>query len=184
VLAWTAVAGLFLALYTRIERITPDTQIRRRWRSGLVVGFLGGAFLIRQVLLQEAGTRPDGPGLAGALLWFGLVYGTVDALMLSVVPVLSLYGARPARLLGTARGRFRWAFIALLGSTVVAALYHLGFAEFRSARLIYPVIGNGVITLGYLLTGSPLAAIVAHVIMHLAAVLHGMDTTMQLPPHY
>jgi len=50
--------------------------------------------------------------------------------------------------------------------------------------LIQPLIGNGILTAGYLLTGSPLTAVVGHVIMHGAAVLHGMETTLQLPPHY
>jgi hypothetical protein len=50
--------------------------------------------------------------------------------------------------------------------------------------VIQPLIGNALLTLGFLLTGSPLAAIVGHVIMHAAAVLHGLETTVQLPPHY
>lgn len=184
VLAWAVLAGIFLAIYARLERISFRTQIERRWRSGLVVGLLLGALLIRQVLAQETGPRPEGLSLAGTLVWFGLLYGVVDAMMLSVVPVLSLYGARTARALGTAGSRLRWALVALAGSALAAALYHLGFAEFQGGRLLYPVIGNLVITLGYLLSGSPLAAILAHVMMHGAAVLHGMATTMQLPPHY
>ena len=39
-------------------------------------------------------------------------------------------------------------------------------------------------TLGYLLSGSAVAPIVSHVLMHLAAVLHGAGTTVQLPPHF
>ena len=50
--------------------------------------------------------------------------------------------------------------------------------------VIQPLIGNALLTLGFLLTGSPGAAIVGHVIMHAAAVVHGMETTVQLPPHY
>ena len=59
-----------------------------------------------------------------------------------------------------------------------------GFAEFRGPTLLQPLIGNAVVTAGYLLTGSPLAAILAHVIMHGAAVFQGMEGTVQLPPHY
>jgi len=46
------------------------------------------------------------------------------------------------------------------------------------------VVGNAIITSSYFLTGSPLAAILSHVAMHVTAVLHGMETTLQLPPHY
>jgi hypothetical protein len=46
-----------------------------------------------------------------------------------------------------------------------------------------PLIGNGVVTLSYLITGSPVAPALSHVMMHAAAVLHGAATTAQLPPH-
>jgi membrane protease YdiL (CAAX protease family) len=74
--------------------------------------------------------------------------------------------------------------MALLASAVVTALYHLGFAEYRGAQVLQPVLGNSIITLAYLLSGNPLAPILAHVMMHGAAVLHGPETTLQLPPHY
>lgn len=38
-------------------------------------------------------------------------------------------------------------------------------------------------TAAYLLARSPIAAVGGHVVMHVAAVLHGIDTTIQLPPH-
>ncbi|WP_166179205.1 hypothetical protein [Rubrobacter tropicus] len=47
-----------------------------------------------------------------------------------------------------------------------------------------PLIGNGIMTLGYLLTFNPLTAIGAHAALHVASVLHGVDTTVTLPPHY
>jgi hypothetical protein len=47
-----------------------------------------------------------------------------------------------------------------------------------------PLIGNAVLTLAYLLTGSSLAPIGGHVAMHIAAVLHGPGSAIQLPPHY
>jgi hypothetical protein len=80
--------------------------------------------------------------------------------------------------------RPRRASIALGASLLVTAAYHLGYQEFRGPALIQPLIGNALLTLGLLLSGSPAAAIVGHVIMHAAAVLHGMETTVQLPPHY
>jgi hypothetical protein len=80
--------------------------------------------------------------------------------------------------------RLSWGVVALAASLLVTALYHLGFAEFRGPELLQPLLGNGIITAGYLLTGSPLTSLIAHTLMHIAAVLHGMETTMQLPPHY
>jgi hypothetical protein len=140
--------------------------------------------LARQVFGQPGSPRSSGLPLTGDLAWFGVVYGTIDALLLTVVPVIALYGLRPAEELAESNLRLRWALIALAGSALVTAAYHAGFTEFRGPQLIQPVIGNLLITLAYLLSGSPLAAVVSHVVMHVAAVLHGMATTIQLPPHY
>lgn len=184
VACWTLAASAFLAWYVAAHRIDMNVQVRRRWVPGLVGGVVLGAMLWAQVYAQPASIRASGMKLVGELLGLGVVYGVVDAMMLTVVPVLSLYGMRQASELQTAGARYRWAFVALLGSALVAAAYHAGFAEFRGAQLWQPIIGNVLITLSYLLTGSPVAPIVSHMLMHVAAILHGAATTSQLPPHY
>jgi hypothetical protein len=176
------VAGFSIAFF-RIDRINPRVQLRRRWPAGLLVGALAGALLARTVLLQPASSRPAGGALAWALLWDGGVYGLADALLLSVVPVLAVYGSRPAGELKNPGARWRWGLAALLASLFIAAAYHLGFTEFRGSALAGPLIGNAVVTLSYLASGSPVAPLLSHVVMHAAAVLHGMATTAQLPPH-
>jgi hypothetical protein len=50
--------------------------------------------------------------------------------------------------------------------------------------LFGPVIGNTAMTLGFLITNNPLAAVFSHIAMHIAAVLHGSASVIQLPPHY
>lgn len=184
VASWTLAASAFLIWFVVAQRIDVRIQLQRRWIPGLVGGVLLGALLAAQVFAQPASVRASGMTLVGELLGFGLVYGVVDALMLTVVPVLSLYGMRAASELQAGGARYRWALVALLGSALVAAAYHAGFAEFRGPQLRQPIIGNVLITLSYLLTGSPVAPIVSHVLMHVAAVLHGAATTSQLPPHY
>jgi hypothetical protein len=182
--AHAVLTAALVLLYVRSERMSVTRQIARRWKAGLIVGLFIGAVIVRSVLQQPASPPPEGPALGGALLWYGVVYGVADALLLSVVPVLTIYGTQPTETMSDAGARFRWALVALVASAVVAALYHLGFAEYRSARVLQPVLGNSIITLSYLLSGNPVAPIVAHVMMHGASVLHGMETTVQLPPHY
>jgi hypothetical protein len=67
---------------------------------------------------------------------------------------------------------------------MVIATYHLGYAEFQGPQVIAPTIGNGILSAGYLLTNNPLASVVGHIAMHVASVMHGSETTVQLPPHY
>jgi hypothetical protein len=184
VAAWLVVAGTVLIAFVRATGLDPAVQCRRRWMAGLVVGIMAGAILALGVFRQPASPAPVGVALLGELLWSGAAYGVVDALMLTVLPVLALYGSRPAAELARPGGRVRAAGAALAGSLLVTAAYHLGFTEFRGAGLAGPLIGNAVVTLSYLLAGNPLAPVGAHVVMHLAAVLHGAATTAQLPPHY
>ncbi len=184
IVGYLCVVTVFLLAYARLTDLKAGDQVRRRWRAGLLGGVLFGALLVRSVLRQPSSPPPSGGSLASALLWQGLVYGSLDALLLTIVPVLSVYGTRPPAGLRRPVDRFRWGLAGLSASLFVTAAYHWGFAEFQSTALLQPLIGNGLITLAYLLTGSPIAPLVAHVLMHGAAVLHGAGTTSQLPPHY
>jgi len=82
------------------------------------------------------------------------------------------------------RNAFLLFYVPLAGVflSVFCRTNHLGYPEFRSPRMLAAMIGNGLVTLAFLLTGSPLAAIVPHVFMHVAAVAHGPESTSQLPP--
>ena len=184
VLGHAIVVGLFLIAFVRKTGIRPAIQLLRRWPSGVLGGVIIGTVLARSVAAQPASGHPEGSALVQELLWLGIVYGVVDALLLSVVPVAVVYGTRSMEEMRAGSARIRWAGVALLASLGVTAAYHIGFAEFRGPSLIQPLIGNGLITLSYVLTGSPLAPILAHAIMHSAAVFHGVETTTQLPPHY
>jgi hypothetical protein len=178
------VVTAFILAYVRSEGIDVTVQLRRRWVSGLIGGILVGALLARTVLNQPGSPQPAGAGLARALLWDGALYGSIDALLLSVLPVLAVYGSRPAAQLRNPVSRWLWGLSALLASLFITAAYHLGFAEFRGPSLLAPLIGNAIVTMTYLATGSPIAALLSHAVMHGAAVLHGMASTVQLPPHY
>ena len=184
VAAHALVTSAFVKAYITLTRTDPGAVARRRWRRGLVTGVVLGLALIRGVTMQPSSAIAGGGGLVTGIVWFGLVYGMVDGVLLSVIPV-HVFSA--SRLGGQAGSRWRTlkpGASALAASLLVTALYHVGFAEFRGPALLQPLIGNAIITAGYLASGSPLAPIVSHVIMHVAAVVHGMESTAQLPPHY
>jgi hypothetical protein len=176
---WAAVATVTIAAWILSEGWSPLVQLRRRWVSGVVVGVIAGVLL---ALAVSRGSAPAGSARAGAVLWLGILYGTVDAVMLSIVPVLSLYGTRAGQDASHA-GRLRMAALALAAGLVITAAYHLGFAEFRHGSLIQPLVANLVVTMTYLLSGSPVAPIVAHGVLNTAVLLHG-GSGWPLPPHY
>jgi hypothetical protein len=120
------------------------------------------------------------------IAWLGVVYGALDALFLSVLPVLAAWQAFSA--IGwtqTLAGKVLVGAIALIASLLVTVIYHLGYPEYRvQGGVMGPSIGNGVMSLGYILTNNPISAVFSHIAMHIAGVFQGPATVMQLPPHY
>jgi hypothetical protein len=171
--------------YVRWSGIDVMERFRHHWGRGLIGAALVGTFLIWSVLKQPASAHTQGLALAFDLLWLGVVYGLVDGLLLSVLPVLATWQA--LSLLGwTERwpGRIAAGALALAASLFVTAVYHLGYPEFRGPQIISPMIGVGTMSLAYLISSNPLAAVLSHIAMHIAAVLQGADSVIQLPPHY
>ena len=182
---YVAIVGVFLYGYVQWSSIDLVERLTRNWIWGLVGAVLVGALMVRNVLSQMASSKSGSASLGFEIAWWGVVYGIVDALFLSVMPVLATWQAfADLTWSDTWYGQVLIGVVALLASSYVAAAYHLGYPEFQSARVFLPVIGNSIMSLAYLLTTSPLAAIGSHAAMHIAAVLHGAESTVQLPPHY
>jgi hypothetical protein len=182
---YTVCAGVFMIAFARWSAINLLALILQNWAWGMIVGAITAAYLVVKVRSQ-----PNSQGLRGGMLffdlgWLGLVYGLMDALFLNVIPVLATWAAF-SRLGWTESwlGMVATGLLALLASLLVTAVYHLGYPEFRNARLGLVLFGNSMITLAYILPGNPLGAMISHITMHIAAVLQGPETTIQLPPHY
>lgn len=186
VAVYAAIALPFLALYAIRARLDLVGLITRHWMWGVAGAVAIGAFTVFSVERQDATPRAEGLELAGQLLWLGVVYGLIDALLLSVLPVLATWRAFSKH--GWTEGwtgKIATGAVALVASMLVAAAYHLGYTEFQNADLREPVFGNAVMSLGYILTQNPITAIGSHIAMHIAAVLQGGgEKVSQLPPHY
>jgi hypothetical protein len=74
--------------------------------------------------------------------------------------------------------------LALASSLLVIAVYPFGYPEFRGPQVILVVVGVGIQSLLTLLTGSPIVVVLGHIAMHITAVLYGLNSVSQLPPHY
>lgn len=156
-------------------------------RTRIAVG-LGLAFACVSVLIvlasEDASPRPGGLELIGAVIWRGVVYGSVDGLMLSAFPIVVVFAA-----FGSSRLRRRRGGVAVVGAIALAAslagtaIYHAGYDDFRSEKLRKPVTGDLVWSVPTLATINPVGAPIAHVGLHVAAVIHSYDTDLFLPPH-
>lgn len=167
-----------------------DTGLTRRdllrnWRWGVALGALGAAATTLIVLrTEDATSRPGGLELAGAVLWRGVVYGATDGVLLSVFPILAVFGAfAGTRLRRRASGTALVATLAMVASIGITAVYHLGYSDFRSSKVRKPVVGDVIWSAPTLATLSPFAAPIAHAGLHVSAVLHSYETQTFLPPH-
>ncbi len=179
----TLIIGTFSAIYLRRFPISLK-DLFGTWTWGIVVFLIASVFLLTNVFGQPASPALEGPELIGAILWMGIVYGTLDGLFLNVLPVRMVRHGLKLNDDAPRASRLLRATVALSASLLVTAAYHLGYSEFQNTSLFFVLLGNAIITLTYLISGSPFAAILTHVVMHVGAVLHGMETTLQLPPHY
>ncbi len=182
---YISLTALFLYAYTRWSGMSIRELLIHNWIWGVVGAVLLALFTVRNVLSQPVSQRLNGLPLVFDLLWSGVAYGLTDALLLTVLPVFATWQA--FTLLGwtaTWPDKILVGILAMFASILVTIAYHAGYPECRGDGMRGPVIGNTTMTLGYVLTSNPLAAILSHIAMHIAAVLHGPASVMQLPPHY
>jgi hypothetical protein len=180
--------GVLLAGYLSWSKTDWVAFLSHNWLWGLVAASIVSALIIVGLLrsmrsqpeMLEAVPRPEGLRLVGALVWEGLVYGMAEGLLLSVLPVLITWQA-----LSSLHWTESWygiilsGVIALAASVIVIAIHHLGYREYRGSKLLSAEVGCAPLSLAYLLTLNPLTAGVGHSILHMAAVLRGIE----LPPH-
>ena len=178
-----AVAG-FVTAWARDTRLT-RRDLLCNWRWGLALGALGAVVMSLVVFRTEDATdRPGGLELAGAVLWRGFVYGATDGVLLSVFPILAVFGAfTGTRLRQRFPGKIAIGTIAMVMSIGITAVYHLGYSDFRSEKVRKPVVGDVVWSAPTLVTLSPLGAPIAHIGLHTSAVVHSYETDVFLPPH-
>lgn len=178
------VAALF-TFFIISNKINVTEVLLHNWYWGLLGAVIAGAFVIKNVFSQPFSKRSTGLELLVDIVWPGLTYGLIDALLLSVLPILAIkLTLTDPCWTENWYGKIGIGIIGLLASFIVTTSYHLGYPEFRGKKVIWPNVGNGVLSLAFILTMNPLAAILPHMAMHVAAMIHGKDTTGQVPPHY
>jgi hypothetical protein len=180
--AYFAITLLTLSAYTRVERIDVHRLFTHNWKWSVVLGVPTAAFVMWNVFRTDPGTpRPDGAYFAFEVLWRGIGYGTVDALLLTVFPCVVAYNVLRGRIAGW-RGHLRYIALALPLIWLVTATYHLGYPQIRQDGLQKPEIGNTIISVPMLATMNPVGSIGAHAAYHVTAVTHSYETRNFLPP--
>jgi hypothetical protein len=170
-----------LGTWAAVEHVDVAGAFRRQWPWSIGLGVAVAAFVVANVMSQDATARPGGAYLGFELLWRGVGYGVVDALLLTAFPCLIAYRILHGRIAGV-RGRARYTALALPLVVLITATYHLGYPQYREDGVKQPEIGNTLISIPAFATANPAGSLVAHVSMHVAAVLHSYETPTFLPP--
>lgn len=181
-LIYFAIVLGFLAVYARRTGLDVGGWVRRRAGWGVALGVVGGLVLMQGVLARPETARLGGAVLAGTLAWRGVAYGLVDGLLLLAFPWLVAWRALGAEDGGWGR-RISGSAVAVPAILLVTTAYHLGYGDFRSERVMQPNVGALIGSVPTLVTASPVASPVAHLFLHVTAVLHSPETDLFLPPH-
>ncbi len=181
VLYFASVLG-FAAYYANRTHLDIGELIGNHLTRAVVCGIVVGLFLIQGVLAHTETARLTGAGFWWALLWRGIGYGLVDGVLLFSLPWTITWRAFDADGAGVGR-KVAAASTAWIAVLVVTTAYHLGYRDFRSSRIVQPNIGSAIGSLATLAAANPVASPIAHVFLHVAAVIHSPDTDLFLPPH-
>lgn len=180
-LVYFVAAAAVLTAYVRVERVEVRRILRHAWPWSVALGVLAAAAVAGNVLGEEATDRPGGAYFAFEVIWRGVTYGVVDALLLSAFPGMVAYSVLRGRVGGVV-GKLRFTALALPLILVITAAYHLGYPQYRDDGVRQPETGNTIISVPMLATANPIGAVVAHAAMHTAAVAHAYETPVFLPP--
>lgn len=175
---------ILMYLFIKFARIPVIDTVLHNIIWGMAGAVLISPLLIKNVHSQPASERSKGMTFLMDIVWPGLIYGICDALLLSVLPVLAVRLAFSGADFSSWAVKAGFFMSALAASLIITTAYHLGYPEFRGKKVIFANVGNGIMTIAMLLTMNPLTAIIPHSIMHIASMIHGKETTGQVPPHY
>jgi hypothetical protein len=182
---YIVLTSAFLFWFSRTMEIYLPVLLIENWIEGLIAGIIVGAFLVINVRSQPYSRQATGGNLLFDIAWLGLAYGIVDALYLNVMPVLAVsIGLSRVGWVTSWPGKIAFGILALAASLLVTFAYHVGYSEYRNKSVGLVLVGNTLITLAYVLSASPLGAVLGHTVMHVAATVQGPETTIQLPPHH
>jgi len=182
-LVYFAIVAAALAVYVRACAINLSEVVGHNWKLSLALGLASGAFVTWSVLGRMDSTpHPTGAYFAFEILWRGVLYGIVDALLLSAFPGLVAWKLMQRNITGAAR-RITYGILTLALVVIITATYHAGYKTLQNVPgILQPEIGNIIISVPTIASANPVGSVLAHVSMHVAAVTHSYESKDRLPP--
>ena len=182
-LVYFTVVVTLLGAYIRTNEINLTEVITSGWKLSIALGVASAAFVTWSVLARiDATPHPSGGYFAFEIGWRGIIYGVIDALLLSAFPGLIARELMQRKVVG-ARGHIGYGVLTLALVMIITATYHAGYKDLQNVPgIVQPEIGNSIISVPVIASANPAGSLLAHVSMHLAAVTHSYESKDRLPP--
>lgn len=171
----TAVTAVYVAWYD----VDAAELVGDRWVAGIVAGVVVGAGAGVALRRMPATLHRTGRRVLAAYGWEGVVYGVAEGILLSALPALIAWEGVNDLGWDGAGGQVARGVLPVLASAVVIVTHHLGYWDYRNRLLVPVTVVCGALTVAYLVTGSLLAPVVGHVVIHAVGIRRGVE----LPPH-
>ena len=175
------ITGFFI-IYIKKTRLNLKEWFSRRIVWGILLGIIFSALMVMNVLSRPAIKHYTGLPLVWNIFWRGLMYGTVDGLLLTVFPWIVTWRAFEVEK-KPLKKKISFGFLVWFLVIVMTSVYHFGYADFRSNKVIQANIGNTIISVPTLVSANPIGSPIAHAALHISAVIHSPQTELFLPPH-
>jgi hypothetical protein len=172
----------FFTIYIKKTQLNVRELFSRRLMWGILLGLIFGALMVQNVLSRPETEKFIGLCLAWLIFWRGLIYGTIDGLLLSVFPWVVTWRAFNVEKKPSEK-KIAFSLLAWLFILVLTTAYHLGYSDFRSRKIIEGNIGNTIVSIPSLVSANPIGLPITHAIMPIAVVIHSPKTELFLPPH-
>ncbi len=172
----------FFTIYIRKTQLNLKEWFSRRMIWGILLGLVFGALMVQNVLSRPETEKFTGYHLVWLIFWRGLIYGAMDGSLLSVFPWMVTWRGFDVEKKPLGK-KIAFSLLAWLFILVMTTVYHLGYSDFRSKKIIQPNIGNTIISIRTLVSANPVGSPVVHAIMHVTAIIHSPKTELFLPPH-
>src|SRR6185503_5401386 len=182
-LVYFMVAVAVLGAYFWANGINLTEMMTNNWQLSIGLGVPAAAFVTWSVFARiDATPHPSGGYFVFEIVWRGMVYGVVDALLLSAFPGLIARELMQRKVAGAWR-RISYGALTLTLVMIITAIYHAGYKDLQTVRgIVQPEIGNSIISVPVIASANPVGSVLAHLSMHLAAVTHSYESKDRLPP--
>lgn len=181
-LLYFAVILTFFYLYIRKTHLNLREWFSGRLVWGIILGLVFAALLVQNVLSRPETDKLTGPYLIWSIFWRGLIYGSIDGLLLSSFPWIVTWRAFDAESKSFGK-KIAFSFLAWVFIIIISSAYHVGYSDFRSEKIIQPNFGNTIMSIPTLIAANPIGSPITHAAMHITAVIHSPKTDLFLPPH-